>query len=37
MVDDDRELEELRKKRAAQLQNDQLEQQQLQKQNLQWI
>ncbi len=32
MVDDDRELEELRKRRAAQLQNDQLEQQQLQKQ-----
>ncbi len=32
MVDDDRELEELRKKRAAQLQNDQIEQQQLQKQ-----
>ena len=29
MVDDDRELEELRKRRAAQLQNDQVEQQQL--------
>ncbi|MHA1994402.1 MAG: DNA-binding protein [Candidatus Hodarchaeales archaeon] len=29
MVDDDRELEELRKKRASQLQNDQIEQQQL--------
>ncbi|MHA2053518.1 MAG: DNA-binding protein [Candidatus Hodarchaeales archaeon] len=32
MVDDDRELEELRKRRLAKLQNDQLEQQQLQQQ-----
>ncbi|PWI48404.1 hypothetical protein CEE45_06640 [Candidatus Heimdallarchaeota archaeon B3_Heim] len=32
MVDEDSELEELRKRRAAQLQNDQIEQAQLQKQ-----
>jgi programmed cell death protein 5 len=32
MVDDDRELEELRKRRLEKLQNDQLEQQQLQQQ-----